>query len=62
MLEIQDESDRKAGEKSFNYKSVCYFSTTDSAMDLSIHSKVRLLTFQSCGQGHRFLPGQTSVR
>ena len=38
--------------KRHNHKSVCFPSTTDSAMDLSIHSTERLLI--SHGRTHRF--------
>lgn len=39
-------------KKKHSCTAVCYFSTMDSTMDLSIHSTVRLLIFH--GQGNRF--------
>jgi len=46
-------TDRRAGlrERVAITKSVCYFSTADSAMDLSIRSTAGLLIFQSRGRG-----------
>ena len=44
-------NEQKGGTQriSRNYKSVCYFSTTDSNMDLLIKSTVRLLIYQRAG-------------
>lgn len=51
ILSIYDGRGQRGGteRKRGNYIPVCCFSTTDSAVDLSIHSTVRLLIFQSHG-------------